>query len=394
MNNYLVFREEGLTLKQSYHRYEHNERKAKKYNNDNIYEELSEYNIYYKKIDDDKTYEDIFNEKLKNKEISTRGLKKDAKMLSEIILAVNAKYWKNKKQEDILKTFDVLYDSLKQRFGEENIISCVLHTDEIYTDQNGDEYVNYHMHCILIPINEKKIYYTKRSKDKAGELKEIIKQVSHSNCFASKKNEKHELVYSYSIIQDEIIDNLKKNGIYEIERGNANSMNYHMSIPFLKQVMNDLENQNVELIDKIKIKEHDKDTFLIKRDSIEELEKVRKNVCKEKSCIDEITKSIESTNEYIREQKNVMYNNAEKLKKYDIMKAENDRLKRENAKLSDEISIMNYIISLIINLIRTIIEILKDDDRKKEEKYYSIQKYIYNINDILNKENDDINIER
>lgn len=388
----LVFREEGLTLEKSKHRYDHNERKLDRYNNDNIYKDLSQYNIYYKKIDDNKTYEDVFNEKLANKEISTRGLKKNADVLSEIIIAVNAKYWKNKTNDEIFNFFDTSYDYIKDKMGEENIISAVLHTDEIFTDTDGEEYVNYHMHIVSIPVTKKNIYFSKRSKEHAGELKEVINQVSHSKKFEGKKDDKHNLIAGYTIWQDELIAALNKAHILDITRGEVGSGSYHVPIAFLKKVMNDMENNNKDLIPELEVKEYDRKHALITYNSLKKLEKIKANVEKEKSAVDMSINKIDDDRYYIREQKKIAYDNKNKLEEYDRIKKENERLKEENQKIQKQLSLLEYIISVIYNIIITIINLITDPEENNEK----IKKNIYNIKDTIENmdKNNEYNKER
>lgn len=132
MNNYLVFREEGISSAEVKHRYEHNERTAQRYNNTNIKTELSPDNYYYKKAKD--SYEAIFQEMIDAGEINTKGLKKDAAHYSEILIGVNREYWTDKSPEFIHDFFQAAYNHIAQRFGEAMILSAVLHLDEIDKD--------------------------------------------------------------------------------------------------------------------------------------------------------------------------------------------------------------------------------------------------------------------
>ena len=197
MNNYLVFREEGISSAEIAHRYEHNERVAERYNNINIKPEMSGSNYYFKKPD--KSYEAIFQDMVDAGKINTKGLKKDAAHYSEIIIGVNREYWADKSPDYIKRFFDAAYRHIAARFGKEMILSAVLHLDEI--DRDG--FQNIHMHVIAIPTVEKKRYFSKRSKEykalaeQVGEkklsptdsrlLKGIERQISHSKFLSHKK---------------------------------------------------------------------------------------------------------------------------------------------------------------------------------------------------------------
>ena len=102
-------------------------------------------------------------------------------------------------------------------YGEENIISAVMHADELniaLSEEKGKPIYHYHMHLVALPVVEKQILWTKRCKDKSlvGKVKEIVNQISHSKKWKSPQavdengnpryNEKGKpiLIPSYSIL--------------------------------------------------------------------------------------------------------------------------------------------------------------------------------------------------
>lgn len=76
--------------------------------------------------------------------------------------------------------------------GTENILTAVLHADELntaLTEEFGKKFYHYHLHVIAIPVVQKEIKYSKRCKDKSlvGKTKEVINQVSHSKKWKSEQ---------------------------------------------------------------------------------------------------------------------------------------------------------------------------------------------------------------
>ena len=205
MKNYLVFREEPVSAAGILHRQQHNEREAEVYANANIDLARKNENIYFKKPTGD--YMEMVQERIDAGELSIKGLKADAGIFSEIVIGVNTDFWVNKDETYRREFFEAVYEWLKNKFGEENIISCVWHRDEIFEGKTNE-----HIHCVAVPTVRKKRYYSKRSvqyqelMEKEGKvnphderlLKNEEVQISHSKFFASSKDEKHRIIYSYT----------------------------------------------------------------------------------------------------------------------------------------------------------------------------------------------------
>ncbi len=162
----------------------HDERKNKTYSNMNIVEERIPLNIYFKKYDC--TLNQKFDEMVKTGQISTRGLKNNAKIYNELVFDVNSLYFEENGGYEFAKGFyEKAYNFVEKEMGTENILTAVLHADELNTalsEEFGKEIYHYHLHVIAIPIVQKEIKYSKRYKDKSliGTTKEVISQVSHS----------------------------------------------------------------------------------------------------------------------------------------------------------------------------------------------------------------------
>lgn len=281
-----------MTEKQITHREGHNERQADRYNNTNIEPSLSKTNFYLKRPEGH--YASIFRKKKEAGEITTKGLKEDAAHYSEILVAVNRNYWTGKTESETRSFFESAYRHLAGKFGEENIISAVVHCDEV-----SEGMVNYHMHVTAIPVVEKKRYYTKRSKQykallketgeaelgKADErlLKGTEKQVSHSKFFESGRDGDHRMVYSYSVWQDDLLDALRKDGFTDIQRGSSSQRAPHLHPMQYKQIMSIVEEKADTLLPAIVAEPMDGDYYRVKKESVNAVCQLREQVAKEKA---------------------------------------------------------------------------------------------------------------
>ena len=136
--NYIVAREEPLTIATANFRYEHNERTNKTYINPDI--DLSKENYHFKKPD--KSYIATFHEMADAGLFSTRKVSlknKDTALGSEIIIAVAGNYFSSK--EEAIEFYRIANNALNEFFtvvlpdgrtikGEDLCISSVVHLDE------------------------------------------------------------------------------------------------------------------------------------------------------------------------------------------------------------------------------------------------------------------------
>lgn len=354
MNHFLVFREEGITLRQSGRRYEHNERLLDCYNNGNINLGLSGNNYYFKKPDG--TYEEMFQIMLKKGEISTKGLRQDgsSKVLSEIIVGVNREYWQGKSEEEIICFFQAAYHYIEKRFGRKQVLSAVVHADEV-----SDGKISYHMHVIAIPTTaDRKRYYTKRSKEyrdlaeKVGEknikkndprlLKSIERQVGRNRFFESTRDEKHRITYSYSVWQDEILEAVKEAGFTDIHRGNMNQKAVHLHPAAYKNIMENIKCNADGLLADVKLQVFDENNYLISKESYNSIVSCKEEVERQTAAYelavqalkDEQTKVYNRQNEVYQvslRQKN-MEADVEELK---VLRKRAEELKTENKNLKE-----------------------------------------------------------
>ncbi len=232
----------------------HNEREKESYVNQDIVPERTPMNIHFKSPT--AGYTEIFDRMEAEKTISTRGLKADANLFGELIFDVNSAYFHNHGGYDYARQFyEEAYRAAAEIVGgEQYILSAVMHADErnrAMSEALGQDVYHYHLHVVYIPVVEKQVLWTKRCKDPAlvGTVKETIMQVSSSKKWKSRpaldeqgnpllqKNGKPVLRKSYSILQDDFYEHMRKAGYTDIERGERGSGEEHLTVTQFKVAM-------------------------------------------------------------------------------------------------------------------------------------------------------------
>ncbi|MBR5451365.1 MAG: plasmid recombination protein [Clostridia bacterium] len=245
--NYTVARVQTRT-KDSIGKYErHNERKNEHYANMNVDLTQTEKNVHFKSCGD-LTYNETLDKLVADGKVSLRGLKVDAKVYDEMILDVNTDYFeKYGGYEFATKFYESAYRFAVKLYGEENILSAVMHADELniaLTEKYGRPIYHYHLHIVALPVVEKQIKWSKRCKDKSliGTVKETIMQVSHSKKWKSPqltdengvpqfdRNGKPILIPTYSILQDEFFEYMQGQGFTDFIRGERGSNAQHQNV--------------------------------------------------------------------------------------------------------------------------------------------------------------------
>ncbi len=224
----------------------HNERKNESYANMNVDVERCNMNVHFKSCGE-LTYNEQLNKLIAEKKVCMRGLKADAKVFDEVIFDVNTDYFETHGSYEYAKDFyEEAYRFAVNLYGEQNIISAVMHADELnvaLTEQYGKPVYHYHMHLVALPVVEKQILWTKRCKDKSlvGTVKETVNQISHSKKWKSPQaldengnvifNEKGKpvLIPSYSILQDDFFNHMQRAGFNDFIRGEKGSTAEHLS---------------------------------------------------------------------------------------------------------------------------------------------------------------------
>ena len=225
----------------------HNERKNESYANVNVDVDRIPLNVHFKSPDT-MTYNEYFQKLLSENKISTRGQKEGATILNEVVIDVNTRYFEEHGGDEYARQFyEEAYRFCCKVYGEDNIVSAVMHADEInkaVSDELGKPVYHYHIHVVAIPTVQKEIRWTKRCKDPSlvGTVKEVINQVSHSKKWKNTVpilDEQGQQVInkygrpvfrkSYSVLQDQLFEHMRDAGFTDFERGELGSTAEHLS---------------------------------------------------------------------------------------------------------------------------------------------------------------------
>ena len=225
----------------------HNERKNETYENMNVITERIPYNVHFKKPTFP-TYMEQLKQMEQDGKVSLRGLRKDATLFNEIVIDVNTMYFERNGGYEYAKQFyEEAFHFIEEKFGADNVISAVMHADEINlaaTEDLGKEVYHYHLHAMVLPVVEKEILWSKRCKDPElrGTVKEVVNQISHSKKWKSdiplvdekgnpllRKNGKPMFRASYSILQDELFNHMTEKGFKGFQRGEYGSTAEHLT---------------------------------------------------------------------------------------------------------------------------------------------------------------------
>lgn len=242
--NYSVARVETYTKTSITKAERHNERKNKSYSNMNVDLTKSINNIHYKRCET--TYNERLKQMLDSGQVSLRGLRANSKLFDELIFDINSDYFEKHGGYEFAKEFyERAFHFAEQEMGTNNIISAVMHADELntaLTEEYGKPIYHYHLHVVALPVVRKEVKWTKKCKDKSlvGTTKEIINQVSHSNKWKSEqvldnqgkpvydKNGKAVLIKSYSLLQDRFFKYMSDSGYKDFIRGVKGSNQEHL----------------------------------------------------------------------------------------------------------------------------------------------------------------------
>ena len=120
----------------------HNERKNETYENMNVIEERIPFNVHFKKPTAP-TYMEQLKQMEADGQVSLRGLRRDATLFNEIVIDVNTMYFERNGGYEYAKQFyEEAYRFIVEKFGADNVISAVMHADEINvaaTEELGKE---------------------------------------------------------------------------------------------------------------------------------------------------------------------------------------------------------------------------------------------------------------
>lgn len=225
----------------------HNERKNESYANLNVDTKRIVFNIHFKDTGA-LTYNEYFQKLIDEGQISTRGQKAGATIFNELVIDVNTRYFEHRGGYEYAKQFyKEAYRFACEIYGENNIVSAVMHADELnkaVSEELGKPVYHYHLHIVAIPTVRKEILWSKRCKDEAlrGTVKEVINQVSHSKKWkntvplldengqrVTDKYGKPVFRKSYSVLQDKLFEHMTNAGFNGFERGEIGSTTENLS---------------------------------------------------------------------------------------------------------------------------------------------------------------------
>lgn len=245
--NWSVIRVEKITAEGVQKNERHNERKNESYANLNVDTKRIVFNVHFKDTGG-LTYNEYFQKRIDEGQISTRGQKAGATIFNELVVDVNTRYFEQHGGYKYAKQFyKEAYRFACEIYGENKIVSAVMHADELnkaVSEELGKPVYHYHLHIVAIPTVRKEILWSKRCKDDAlrGTVKEVINQVSHSKKWkntvplldkngqqVTDKYGKPVFRKSYSVLQDKLFEHMANAGFTGFERGEIGSTTENLS---------------------------------------------------------------------------------------------------------------------------------------------------------------------
>lgn len=122
----------------------HNEREpGQRHSNKNIKAERTKDNIFLKPKDD-RTYGERVDDRLEAGYRGTKAIRKDAVKMVEATVQLGGDITKESEETQI-EALKEAYEELKELYGEDNIISAVIHVDETTP----------HLHCDFVPLTKR-----------------------------------------------------------------------------------------------------------------------------------------------------------------------------------------------------------------------------------------------
>lgn len=129
--NWSVVRVEKISAERAQKTERHNERKNESYANLNVDTEQIARNVHFKDTGG-LTYNEYFQRLIDEGKISTRGQKAGATIFNELVIDVNTRYFEDHGGYEYAKQFyEEAYRFGCVIYGKENIVSAVMHADEI-----------------------------------------------------------------------------------------------------------------------------------------------------------------------------------------------------------------------------------------------------------------------
>ena len=156
--NWSVVRVEKISAEGAQKTERHNERKNESYANLNVDTEQIARNVHFKDTGG-LTYNEYFQRLIDEGKISTRGQKAGATIFNELVIDVNTRYFEEHGGYEYARQFyGEAYRFGCEIYGEENIVSAVMHAYEInkaVSEELGKPVYHYHLHIVAIPTVRK-----------------------------------------------------------------------------------------------------------------------------------------------------------------------------------------------------------------------------------------------
>ena len=220
--SYAIVRNEKLTRDEAKGRYVHNERKTRGHTNKDIDPERTHLNYYFKK--NELSYIKEFDKVRKENDLKGH-IKSNSIIMCEMIFTSDKEFFEDIGEQETKRYFEESYNFVcnYKNLGEENIISAVVHLDEVTP----------HMHLIFVPVVH--------TKDKEGN---DIDKICARNFWKGRD--------SYRNLQNNFYDYITSKG-FELERGIEVEQTgaKHEKIENLKKITNFENTKNV--LDNIKL---------------------------------------------------------------------------------------------------------------------------------------------
>lgn len=324
--------------------YRHNERRNRKYSNEEI--DITKSYLNYSLKDCKYSYEKEF-ERIRTENDLKGQIKKVSNIVCEYIITSDEDFFNKIGESETKRYFETAYKFVCEYkdLGEKYILSSKVHMDEKTP----------HMHLVFLPVVH--------TKDKNGNE---IDKLACSEFWKEKD--------SYRRLQDAFYEYITTRG-FELERGlpKEETCREHLSVKEFKAITNfeetkeKLNNITLEIPEVPELKDINK--FMLKRD-----EKIAEEIIKPK---DELIKKLYTENMSLHQELSKQAIIVEEAEKY---QSERDEIIEDNAKLNMEVNNMKFNYQMKVNDLESEYEELEENlERDYMEK-------VRNIDNMFKKE--------
>lgn len=320
--SYAIIRNANYKMNQIAMIERHNERLNQNYSNNDIDLSRSSENYHLKKIQTSsylKEFERVREEYNLKGNLRLNG-KKQSNVMCEFVITSDKDFFDTLGEDGTQRFFEDAYDFVKQKVGEDFVVSAVVHKDE-HTP---------HLHILYVPTID--------GKDRKGNP---CKRINCSEFWKGKD--------SYSRLQDEYYKFITARG-YDLERGEKGNTAEHLSVA------------------EYKLKKTEEHLQEISEKAVE----TKRNLAKENDYSVMLRKK--SRHEYtVAQQAKAEAENSKK--ETAKTKAEAERVKREAQKTQEEATLRMRVANLNSSMIRQMAKLNADTNKLEKEKLKSEYEY-------------------